>query len=68
MPSEYCAIVVERLDSERFRATCSLFPDCVAVAPTEEGARDALESAIDAIIRRRHEAAYPLDDGHAPGL
>lgn len=41
-----CAIVVERLDDGRYRATCPVFPDLETVADTAEAARAAFEEAI----------------------
>ena len=48
-----CAIVIERLDDDRYRASCPLFPDCEAIAATETAARQAVAAAIDRILRQR---------------
>jgi tryptophan synthase alpha chain len=55
MPVASGAIVVELLDEKRYRATCPLFPDCEAFAPTEEAARLALETSIDRLLQERTE-------------
>jgi hypothetical protein len=55
-----CGIVVERLDAQNYRATAANFPDCQAVAPTAEAARQAVEEAIARILReRQHCSALP---------
>jgi predicted RNase H-like HicB family nuclease len=41
-----CTIRVERLDDGRYRASCTLFPDCEATAATEVAARAAVEAII----------------------
>jgi predicted RNase H-like HicB family nuclease len=48
-----CAIVVERLGDNRYRASCPLFPDCQAVAATEAAASQAVADAIQRILRER---------------
>jgi predicted RNase H-like HicB family nuclease len=53
MPAAECAIVIERLEENRYRASCPLFPDCEAIAATEAEARQAVAEAIDRILRRR---------------
>lgn len=53
MRAAQCAIVVERLEDNRYRASCPLFPDCEAIAATEAGARKAVAEAIDRIMRQR---------------
>jgi predicted RNase H-like HicB family nuclease len=53
MPAAECAIVIERLDDHRYRASCPLFPDCEAIAATEAEARQAIVEAIDRIMRQR---------------
>jgi predicted RNase H-like HicB family nuclease len=50
-----CAIVVERLDDGRYRATCPMFPGLEAVADTAEEARAAVEEAIGRHLT--HESA-----------
>lgn len=52
-------IVVEPLPSGGYRARCDLWPDCEAIAPTEEEARQSVERAIE-----RHLSAQftnPID-------
>jgi predicted RNase H-like HicB family nuclease len=49
------AIVFEQLPDGQYLATCPVFPQLKAVAPTEEEARQALEEAIDALLRQRAE-------------
>lgn len=44
--SAACAIVVERLDDGRYRATCPVFPNLETIAATAEEARTAFEEAI----------------------
>jgi len=51
-----CGILIERLDAERYRATCPNFPDCQAVALTAEAARQAVEEAIARILREREQS------------
>ena len=53
MLTTQCAIVVERLDDDRYRASCPHFPDCEAIAATEADARQAVAEAIDRIMRQR---------------
>ena len=47
-----CAIVVERLDDGRYRATCPVFPDLETVADTADEARAAFEEAIGRQLTR----------------
>jgi predicted RNase H-like HicB family nuclease len=54
-----CAIVVESLEGGGFRASCTLFPDCEAVAATEEEARRAVEEAIEQHLRWRQAKEAP---------
>ena len=61
-----CSIVVERLASGSYRATCPVFPGLEAVAATEEAARRAAEEAIGDRIRRRSNGEGPVAHGH-PG-
>ena len=56
MPVTNCAIVIERLGDNRYRASCPLFPDCQAVAATEAAASQAVAEAIQQILREREEA------------
>ena len=53
MPAAECAIVIEQLGDNHYRASCSLFPDCQAVAATEAAARQAMAEAIGRILRER---------------
>jgi len=53
MRATECAIVIERLSDNRYRASCPLFPDCQAVAATEAAARQAVAEAIERILRER---------------
>jgi predicted RNase H-like HicB family nuclease len=55
MPLADCTIVVERLGDNHYRASCPLFPDCQAVAATEEAASQAVAEAIQRILRERDE-------------
>lgn len=55
------AILVERRADGAYRAYCTLFPDCEAVAATEADARRRVEAAIERIVRERHEPANPVD-------
>ena len=63
MPAAGCTIVVERLGDALYRARCTLYPDCQAVAATEEAARQAVEEAIARILRERDEAFTPRSRG-----
>jgi len=60
MPATYCAIVIERLGENHYRASCPVFPDCEAVAATEEAARQAVAEAIERILGKREENAEPV--------
>lgn len=53
MNKSTCTIVIEKLASGGFRASAAQWPDCTAVAPTEEEARQAVEEAIDRLTRRQ---------------
>jgi predicted RNase H-like HicB family nuclease len=55
MATTDCAIVIEKLPSGAFRASAPQWPDCSAVAPTEEEARRAVEEAIGYLARRLAE-------------
>lgn len=55
MRAAECAIVVECLDDNRYRAHCPLFPDCQAIATTEAAAREAVAEAIERILRERQD-------------
>jgi len=63
MPAAKCTIVVERLGRHCYRASCPLFPDCEAVAATEDAARQAVAESIDRILRERQASAMPLPRG-----
>jgi predicted RNase H-like HicB family nuclease len=65
MPAAAGAFVIERLADRRCRATCPLFPDCEAIAPTEEEARQALEEAIERILAERDATLLPPQGGGA---
>jgi tryptophan synthase alpha chain len=52
-----CAIVVVPQADGLFRATCTLFPECEAVAPTAEEARQAAEEILERIVRARATAS-----------
>jgi tryptophan synthase alpha chain len=60
-----CTIVVERLTNGQFRATSGLFPDCEAVARSEEEARAAVETAIERCLQERatgsRDRVNPID-------
>jgi len=58
-----CAIVVERLGDNHYRAHCPLFPDCEAVATTEAAARQAVAESIERILRDRQKKTFmnPID-------
>lgn len=56
-----CAITVESLADGRYRASCDLFPDCVAVAFAAEEAREAVRTAI--ALRVQDQAHSPLPAG-----
>src|SRR5438552_767578 len=61
MPAS-CTIVVDRRPDGRFRATCHLLPDCEAIAPTEDEARQAIERALEEYLRQRlEEETNPID-------
>jgi predicted RNase H-like HicB family nuclease len=47
-----CAIVIERLGDGTYRASAPQWPDCTAVAPTEDEARRAVEEAIGHLQRK----------------
>ena len=51
-----CAIVIEHLGDNCYRASCPLFPDCQAVADTEIAASQAVAEAIQRILREREVA------------
>jgi predicted RNase H-like HicB family nuclease len=62
-----CAIVVEQLSDGRFRAACTLFPDCEAIASTADAARQAVEEAIGWHVRRQlGEAGSPASEFQLP--
>jgi predicted RNase H-like HicB family nuclease len=52
-----CTIVVERRKDGSYYASCSVFPDCEAVAATEEEARRAVEVAIERRLEERANKA-----------
>lgn len=54
-----CAIVVETLPDGRFRASCDLFPDCVAVALNPEEAREAVRTALALRMEDRVHPSAP---------
>jgi predicted RNase H-like HicB family nuclease len=58
MQATECTIVIEQLGDNHYRASCPLFPDCQAVAATEDAARQAVAGAIERILREResHES------------
>jgi predicted RNase H-like HicB family nuclease len=56
MPAADCGIVVERVAAGSYRATSLSFPDCQAVASTEEEARQAVEEAIGRLLHERQES------------
>jgi len=53
MPQNACAVVVEKVRENCYRATSHLFPDCETFAATEDEARRTLEEVIDRLIRER---------------
>ena len=53
MQATECTIVIEHLGDNHYRASCPLFPDCQAVAATEDAARQAVAEAIERILRTR---------------
>jgi predicted RNase H-like HicB family nuclease len=55
MTAADCAIVVEHLGDNHYRASCPLFPDCEAVATTESAARQAVAESIERILRERQK-------------
>jgi hypothetical protein len=55
-----CAIVIDRLEDGRYRATCPVFPDLEVVADTEAAAREGMEATIGHVLRRR------LGEGEPP--
>jgi predicted RNase H-like HicB family nuclease len=55
MNQAQCTVVVERLADGCFRASCPLFPDCEAVARTEEEARRAVERAVEALLAKERD-------------
>jgi predicted RNase H-like HicB family nuclease len=55
MTATDCAIVIERLGDNHYRASCPLFPDCEAVAATEAAARQAVAESIERILRARQK-------------
>ncbi|MCS6852220.1 MAG: tryptophan synthase subunit alpha [Gemmataceae bacterium] len=59
MAGSECTIVVERRPDGSYRASCPVFPDCEAVAATEDEARQAVERAIETILARRQ--LNPID-------
>ena len=59
MPSAVGAILVERIGDDAYRAWCPLFADCEAVATTPEAARQAVEFAVERILRERDAALPP---------
>jgi predicted RNase H-like HicB family nuclease len=58
MQATECTIIIEHLGDNHYRASCPLFPDCQAVAATEDAARQAVAEAIERILRAResHES------------
>jgi tryptophan synthase alpha chain len=58
-----CAIVVERVGDNCYRASCPLFPDCEAVAATEEDARQAVAESIGRIMRGRTFSTHATQPG-----
>lgn len=48
-----CTIMVEPLTDGSFRATCALYPDAQAVAPTYEAALRAFEQFIEEQVRQQ---------------
>jgi predicted RNase H-like HicB family nuclease len=63
MQASECAIVIERLGDNHYRASCPLFPDCQAVAATAAAARRAVAKAIGRILRAREERFVPRSHG-----
>jgi tryptophan synthase alpha chain len=63
MAAVNCAIVIERLGDDHYRASCPLFPDCEAVAATEAAARQAAAESIERILRERQKSTSmnPID-------
>ena len=59
--STACTIVIERRSDGLFRATCHLLPDCEAIAPTADEARQAIERALDYHLRQRGEITTPMN-------
>jgi predicted RNase H-like HicB family nuclease len=64
MQAVECAIVVEHLGENCYRASCPLFPDCQVVAATEAAARQAVAEAIGRILRERHQAHFHAEPGN----
>ena len=58
-----CAIVVEQIPGG-YRARCDFWPDCEAVAPTEEEARQAVERAIEHHLHSEEERPQINTDEH----
>jgi predicted RNase H-like HicB family nuclease len=56
-----CAIEIERLPDGRYRARCTLFPNCEAVAVSAEAARQAVEELIGQHVRRQLAEATPVE-------
>jgi hypothetical protein len=54
-----CAIVLDRREDGRYRATCSVFPDYEATRDTPEAAQQAFEELIGRILRERHPDQDP---------
>lgn len=65
MPAKDCAIVIERLGDNHYRASCPLVPDCQAIAATEAAARQAVEEAMERILRERPEGGALSPEGGA---
>jgi hypothetical protein len=47
-----CTIRVEALPDGRYRATCTLFPDCEVIADSEDAARRRFEALIAALLEK----------------
>jgi predicted RNase H-like HicB family nuclease len=55
-----CTIRVECLDDGRYRAACTLFPGCEAVADDEEAARDAVQELIGSYLAEQLGPGSPV--------
>lgn len=50
-----CTIVVQQLNNGNYRATCALYPDAQAVAPTYQQALCAFEKFIEEQVHEQQD-------------